>query len=102
MEIVLQAWFYGTPIFYALYHARDIILTKAGPLFWWIYLSNPLSTIVVAYRRLVLAGRLSETPEIADVKLLILLAATLAGAIVLHFICYAVFKHYKPRFADEL
>lgn len=101
MEIVMQAWFYGTPIFYALYHAKGLLLEKLGPWAYWLYAANPLTPIVLAYRRCMLASKLHPR-EAADAHLLALLGLALFLIVVTHLVCYAVFRRFRPRFADEL
>ncbi|GAB4311645.1 MAG: ABC transporter permease [Candidatus Sumerlaeia bacterium] len=101
MEIVMQAWFYGTPIFYALYHARGVLLDRLGPWAYWLFVSNPLTPIVLAYRRCILAGAL-EPRETPDGHLLVLLALACVVIFIVHLISVAVFRRLRPRFADEL
>lgn len=101
MEIVMQAWFYGTPVFYALYHAEGILREKVGAWGYWLYVSNPITPLVLAYRRCVLAAKL-DPREVTDSHLLALLGIALVIIIITHIICYAVFRRFRPRFADEL
>lgn len=107
-EVLAAAWFYLTPIIYPANMAMDYFQGVGWDWARWVYLANPMTPIVVAYRRLLLYGALTptaETPlatEISDSALgaSILLAA--AVSVVIWFAAHRIFKRLSRRFADEL
>jgi lipopolysaccharide transport system permease protein len=85
LGIVLQAWFYLTPIVYPL----TIVPEALRP---WMAL-NPMATTVQAFRTVLLGG---PPPETGAAGLLI------ASALVTVALGWAVFRRLRPAFADEL
>jgi lipopolysaccharide transport system permease protein len=89
--ILLQLWFYATPIIYPASLASDALEDR--PLLRWIYEANPMTRFVAIYRDLLYNLR---GPELSDV-LAVLIATTLslsAGIVV--------FRRLEPRLAEEL
>jgi lipopolysaccharide transport system permease protein len=85
LGIVLQAWFYLTPIVYPL----SLIPERLRP---WMAL-NPMATVVQSFRTVLLGG----PPPTAGA------AAALAGtALVTLALGWALFRRLRPAFADEL
>ena len=85
ISVVLQAWFFLTPILYPL----DMVPDK----FLRIYMLNPLASLITAYRHVFLGA------ELPDVSLFFL-----SGAILLFLLAAGIFVFFKfePYFADEL
>lgn len=103
-EVGSTAWFYATPViypaYYALRHLEERGWDWAGPL----YLLNPMTPVVMAYRRFLLYGALPDPrPEPPGDAVL---AASLAGAAAASLLMLAaarwIFARLSRRFADEL
>jgi ABC-2 type transport system permease protein len=90
--IVLQLWFYATPIIYPASFAIDALEDKS-PLLRWIYEANPMGRFVAIYRDLLYHLR---GPELTDV-----LAVVGWTALVLAVGAF-VFRRLEPRLAEEL
>jgi ABC-2 type transport system permease protein len=94
-EVVAQALFYATPIFYPVE-----FLIAQGELLTKLVMANPLAVIVVETRRLVLGPESTSTSEAVGgvafllIPLAILVAVTVAG--------FVVFNRMAPRAAEEL
>lgn len=103
-EILLMAWFYFTPIIYPVQEARDHLkaLSENSDIFYYIYLCNPMTPIIVAYRRVLYGNHLSKAPEVADSTLLLGLGLSTAFALLMVAIGAYIFRKMAPRFADEL
>jgi ABC-type polysaccharide/polyol phosphate export permease len=103
-EVALNLWFYVTPIFYALYHVQDKVAERYSNglfLLYFFYLWNPMTSIVVFYRRVLYHAVLTPT-EFDDVSLTYFLI--IAGCLIalLFLVASKVFQHYSRSFADEL
>lgn len=102
-EIVLTAWFYITPIIYPMQAARDQLkgLSDSDWLYY-LYLCNPMTPIVVAYRRVFYGRHLRVAPEVSDATLLLGLGISLAFGILIFTVGVKLFSRLSLRFADEL
>ena len=103
LEIILSGWFYATPIIYPFWLAEQQIESSGRLPSWiyYIYILNPLTPIIAAYRRL-LFHPLLEPPEMPDACLLYYLLYTFLLSCLLYIIFKRVFKRHAMRFADEL
>lgn len=101
MEILLTGWFYATPIIYPFWLAENAIHNRLSQGIYYLYLLNPVTPLVVAYRRLLFPSLL-DPPEIPDACLIyyILYVLLLSGLFYIFF--RRLFHHYALRFADEL
>lgn len=102
-EIVVTAWFYLTPIIYPSNFAREELEAKGLDIVYWIYLSNPMTAITIAYRR-IFYGRLfgGGGAEVDDTTLLIGLGVSFCVTIALLLVGMKLFNRLSRRFADEL
>jgi len=95
-EVVLQALFYATPIFYPVQLLIDYDETVAQ-----VAMVNPIATLVVEVRHLLLGA--GSAPSAADAigggALLLLPLGILVGVTLLGF---RVFNRMAPRVAEEL
>ncbi len=91
MGIVLQLWFYATPIIYPPELAVDEL--RDDHLLRWIYEANPMTRFAAIYRDLLYNLR---GPELVDV-----LAVVAATALSLT-VGAVVFRRLEPRLAEEL
>lgn len=102
-EIVLTGWFYVTPIIYPMQTARDALKNMADTnLLYYLYLCNPMTPIIVAYRRVLYGNHLRHAPEVADQTLLLGLALSTVFAIIVLMIGSRLFASRAKQFADEL
>jgi len=85
MEVLLQAWFFATPI---IYHHWILPVWLQKP-----FMVNPLAAIITAYRDILLLGQFPDR----NFTLGALVSSTL-----IFFIGYAVYTRYAPRFAEEV
>ena len=85
MDILLQAWFFATPI---IYHHWILPLWLQKPA-----MVNPLAAIITAYRDVLVFGRFPDR----NFTLGALVSSTL-----IFVIGYAVFTRYAPLFAEEV
>jgi ABC-2 type transport system permease protein len=102
-EIFLAAWFYLTPIIYPMQVVRHRLKPLAyGEQLYYLYLCNPMTPIVVAYRRVLYGQYLRHAPEVADRTLLLGLTITAVWAAGLLLYGSWLFQRLSRRFADEL
>jgi lipopolysaccharide transport system permease protein len=85
LGVLLQAWFFLTPIFY---HPSIV----PAPITWFI-LANPLASLISAYRDL-LINRVLPNPGLILTGGVTSLALLIVG--------YLVFRRYRPLFVEEL
>lgn len=85
LGVLLQLWFYLTPIFYELNNIPDRI--------WYIYGLNPMVHIVTAYRQILIWGIQPDWLALAIIS-----AVTLA----LLPVGYRLFKQQSLRFVEEI
>ena len=105
-DVVLQAWFYATPIVYPislLYGEGGGVFDRLGatwaPVLKTLYWLNPLTPICVAYRRILLYRGVLEAP---DRDLLIYLGVVVALSVLSLFVALAIFRRASRFFADEI
>lgn len=102
-EILLNAWFYLTPVIYPMQYARDTLSSLGGSnIFYYLYLLNPMTPIIVAYRRVLYGRYLSKAPEVSDATLLASLSFSVIFTIFVVYVGIRLFQRLSPRFADEL
>jgi len=104
-EILITAWFYFTPIIYPVQMARGQLKEMSGTESDWLYylyLCNPMTPVVVAYRRVLYGNYLRHAPEVADTTLILGLGLSLAFSIGIFAIGARMFRSLARKFADEL
>lgn len=102
-EIALSAWFYLTPIIYPMQTVRPRLKSMVETdLLYYLYLANPMTPIVVGYRRVLFGQHLRHAPEVSDATLLLGLGVSACWAIALLAFGGWLFKRLSRRFADEL
>ncbi|MGN0580162.1 MAG: ABC transporter permease [Ruminococcus sp.] len=85
MSVLTQAWMYASPVVYPI----DYIPERYRN----IYLLNPMSPIILAYRDVLYFGKCPET------KIIILIAAESTVVLIAGFL---IFHKLKKHFAEEL
>jgi ABC-2 type transport system permease protein len=89
--IVLQLWFYATPVIYPVTEATDALSDR--PWLRWLYEANPMTRFAAIFRDLLYNVR---GPELADI-----FAVVVATALSLA-IGATIFRKLEPRMAEEL
>jgi ABC-2 type transport system permease protein len=90
--IVMQLWFYATPIIYPMTLVADADATNSLPLLT-IYRLNPMTRFVEAYRDVMYDLRM---PPLVDFAYLIISSCLVLAA------GFAIFRRFEPRLAEEL
>ena len=95
MDVLLQAWFFVTPILYPLTIVPQdtTILGITFDAHLWLRRLNPMASIIASYRDLLYWG----TPTGLD-----FLLRTAMTALVVLVVGYLVFTRYSSRFAEEV
>lgn len=102
-EIAITAWFYLTPVIYSVATARDQLKGYQNHDFLYhLYLCNPMTPIVIAYRRVLYGEYLRDAPEVYDSTLLMGLGISLVFSLVVLFVGTRLFAKLSRKFADEL
>jgi ABC-2 type transport system permease protein len=111
IEVLLQLWFYLTPIVYSYEHAIAPHLQIRG--LTWIYFLNPMTLIVVTFQRVFYVstivhstvapyGRLDVLPTWSFDKFLILNVVLLGISFVAFFVAEMIFGRLEGEFESEL
>ncbi|MGH3733325.1 MAG: ABC transporter permease [Acidimicrobiales bacterium] len=111
MEVLLQLWFWMTPIVYSYSHAIAPHLTIRG--LTWVYFLNPITLIVLTFQRVFYVNTAVHSTiaphPIIDVlptwsfdKFLFLNVVLLGVAIVAFFVGEAIFGRLEGEFESEL
>ena len=101
MEVVLQAWFFMTPVFYPIELLPQWV-TVWGldlPAQRLIYILNPMASIIATYRS-VLYGSIDGGPPGAPG--FDFFSRTLLTALACFVVGYALFIRYSARFPEEI
>jgi ABC-2 type transport system permease protein len=89
--ILLQLWFYATPVIYPPSFATQALHDK--PLLRWVYEANPMGRFAAIYRDLLYNLRGPELSDVVAVVVWTAVALAVGGA---------VFRKLEPRLAEEL
>lgn len=100
LELVVLAWFYVTPLIYALPVAENRITHTLGAGWFKVYMLNPMTPIVTAIRKTLLYG--SGAGEMIYTQLATYLGIALVVSVVLTLTGFKLFHKLSDRFADEL
>ncbi len=101
MEVVMQAWFFLTPIFYPadLLPEWKVLWGISLPVRRLTYILNPMASIIASYRS-VLYGFTNGSPPAAPA--FDFFSRTIVTSLVCLVIGYAVFTRYSHRFGEEV
>ena len=101
MEVLVQAWFFLTPVFYPidLLPATTTLFGLVLPLRRLLYILNPMASIVASYRS-VLYGNADGSPPTAPGWDFFL--RTALTALLTFVLGYAIFRRHSARFAEEV
>ncbi|MGA7835503.1 MAG: ABC transporter permease, partial [Acidimicrobiales bacterium] len=111
MEVLLQLWFWMTPVVYSFEHSIAPHLQRHG--ISWIYFLNPITLIVVTFQRVFYVNTIVHSTvaphPIIDIlptwsfdKFLTLNVVLLAVAFVSFFVAEAIFGRLEGEFESEL
>jgi ABC-2 type transport system permease protein len=107
MEILLQAWFWATPVVYPF----ELLAAKlADHHITWLYLANPVTPVVLVFQRVFYAktdpvtksGVVHILPHFGPLWYLGILGVFLAFGVVLFLVALSVFGRLEGNFAEEL
>ena len=101
MEVLMQAWFFLTPVFYPLEMLPEwkMVMGMELPVRRLLYILNPMASIIAAYRS-VLYGSTVGTPPHAPAWDFLL--RTVLTAVVCFVFGLWIFARYRTRFAEEV
>lgn len=101
MEVLIQAWFFLTPIFYPIDLLPEWrqLLGIALPIRRLTYILNPMASIIASYRS-VLYGFTDGSPPAPPAWDFFL--RTLVTCIICFVVGYGIFCRYSERFAEEV
>jgi len=101
MEVVMQAWFFLTPIFYPadLLPLTRVIWGLEVPVRRLVYILNPMASIIASYRS-VLYGFVDGSPPAAPA--FDFFSRTIVTAIIVLIAGYAFFTHHSHTFGEEV
>ena len=101
MDVVMQAWFFLTPVFYPvdLLPEWGTLLGVALPIRRLAYILNPMASIIASYRS-VLYGFTDGSPPAAPA--FDFFSRTMLTSFIVLVIGYAVIARYRSRFGEEV
>jgi lipopolysaccharide transport system permease protein len=101
MEVIMQAWFFMTPVFYPvdLLPITQTVRGIALPVQRLVYILNPMASIIASYRS-VLYGFTNGSPPAAPA--FDFFSRTIVTALVVLVIGYGVFIRFSGRFGEEV
>lgn len=99
-EVVLMAWFYLTPVFYPLKWVRPM-LVEAWPPLYALFLANPMTLIVSAWREVLLGSERVGEPALSTGMLLGGLGYVLVLALVLCALSTWAYRRVGGRISDR-
>lgn len=101
MEVVMQAWFFLTPIFYPAEFLPEwkTLWGVALPVRRLTYILNPMASIIASYRT-VLYGFTDGSPPAPPA--LDFFSRTIVTSLICLIVGYAIFTRYAHRFGEEV
>ena len=101
MEVVMQAWFFLTPIFYPveLLPEWKMLWGVAVPVRRLTYILNPMASIIASYRT-VLYGFTNGSPPAPPA--LDFFSRTIVTSLICLVVGYTIFTRYSHRFGEEV
>ena len=101
MEVIMQAWFFLTPVFYpvSLLPEWKVVRGIALPIRRLTYILNPMASIIASYRS-VLYGFTDGSPPAAPAW--DFFSRTIVTSLLVLIIGYRFFTHFSHRFGEEI
>ncbi len=101
MEVLMQAWFFLTPVFYPLEMLPELAVVRGIelPVQRMVYILNPMASIIASYRAILYGSTLGAPPHAPAFDFF---ARTLVTAALVFLVGMWVFNRYRERFAEEV
>lgn len=101
MEVLMQAWFFLTPVFYPLEMLPEwgVVLGVELPVRRLLYILNPMASIIASYRSVLYGSTAAVIPHAPGWDFLLRTAVT---TVIVFVIGMAVFSRHSHRFAEEV
>ena len=101
MEVIMQAWFFLTPVFYpaSLLPEWKVVRGITLPIRRLTYILNPMASIIASYRS-VLYGFTDGSPPAAPAW--DFFSRTIVTSLLVLIIGYRFFTHFSHRFGEEI
>jgi len=101
MEVIMQAWFFLTPVFYpvSLLPEWKVVRGIALPVRRLTYILNPMASIIASYRS-VLYGFTDGSPPAPPAW--DFFSRTIVTSLLVLIIGYRFFTHFSHRFGEEI
>jgi lipopolysaccharide transport system permease protein len=101
MEVLIQAWFFLTPVFYPLeiLPQSALVWGLELPVRRLVYVLNPMASIIASYRAILYGSTLGSPPHAPSLDFL---ARTLVTAALCFLFGLWFFGRYRERFAEEV
>ncbi len=101
MEVLIQAWFFLTPVFYPLevLPQSALVWGLELPIQRLVYILNPMASIIASYRAILYGSTLGSPPHAPALDFM---ARTLVTAGVCFLFGLWFFGRYRERFAEEV
>jgi ABC-type polysaccharide/polyol phosphate export permease len=94
LDLVMLAWFFLTPIWYDITYVNAVqYMGQTIDMAAWIRRLNPMASLVNIYQELMYHGRVTALDF--WIRTALTAVAVLVGG-------YLVFRHYSPRFGEEI
>jgi len=101
MEVIMQAWFFLTPVFYPvdLLPQWKTVWGVVVPVRRLAYILNPMASIIASYRTVLYGFTDGSSPAPPAVDFF---SRTIVTSLVCLLVGYAIFTHYAHRFGEEV
>ncbi len=101
MEVLIQAWFFLTPVFYPLeiLPPSALVWGLELPVRRLVYVLNPMASIIASYRAILYGSTVGSPPHAPALDFL---ARTLVTAALCFLFGLWIFGRYRERFAEEV
>ncbi len=101
MEVLMQAWFFLTPVFYPLELLPEMTVVRGIelPVQRMVYILNPMASIIASYRAILYGSTLGSPPHAPALDFF---ARTLVTAALAFIVGLWIFNRYRERFAEEV
>jgi lipopolysaccharide transport system permease protein len=101
MEVLMQAWFFLTPVFYPLEMLPESALVMGAelPVRRLLYILNPMASIIASYRSVLYGSTVGTPPHAPAWDFMLRTAVT---SLLMLALGMWVFARYRNRFAEEV
>ena len=101
MEVIIQAWFFLTPVFYPmdLLPQQGTVLGHVLPIQRLVYILNPMASVIACYRSVLYGSTVGGAPGLPAMDFFVRTAIT---AFVVLVVGYLLFTRYARVFGEEV